>query len=64
MLFHQYHPGTFTNATIDSSVFNIPDICTKTTTMCEVQPTNFCGDGVDDDESTPKSVPGSFIPHY
>jgi hypothetical protein len=65
MLFHQYHPGTFTNATIASSTFAIPDICKKTPlTSCLVQPTRFC-DGDDDDETaTTKHSPSSFVPHY
>jgi len=44
MLFHQYHPASFKSATIDPSVFALPEICKKTPyTYCMVQPTNFCG---------------------
>jgi hypothetical protein len=78
MLFHQYHPKTFTNATIDSHLFNIPDICKKTPrTLCLVEPTFFCGGrrllagaggaGADDLEALKEDVAAqwsSFLPHY
>ena len=53
MLFHQYHPGTFKEATLDASVFAVPDVCAKTTTKCFVQPTGFCDADplTDDDEA-------------
>jgi hypothetical protein len=40
----QYHTETFVEATIDASVFALPDVCAATTTTCLVEPTNFCGD--------------------
>jgi len=44
MLFHQYDPASFSEATIDASVFDVPEVCQKTTQECLVKPTNFCGD--------------------
>jgi len=42
MLWHQYNPGTFKEAKLDSQVFAVPDVCKNTTRDCEVQPTRFC----------------------
>jgi len=45
MLFHQYHTSTWGEATLDASVFTVPDICLDAANRkyCMVQPTNFCG---------------------
>ena len=45
MLFHQYHTSTFAQATLDPSVFKLPDVCLDASKRqyCMVQPTNFCG---------------------
>ena len=56
MLFHQYHPGTFKAASIDPSVFALPDVCQNSTgklKTCFVEPTNFCDPDplLDDDEA-------------
>lgn len=45
MLFHQYHPDTFKNVTLDPAVFRLPSKCQEQPRkFCEVQPTLFCGD--------------------
>jgi hypothetical protein len=41
-LWHQYNPATFKEATLDPSVFAVPDVCKSTTSKCEVTPTFFC----------------------
>jgi hypothetical protein len=56
MLFHQYHPGSFQAASIDPSVFALPDVCKNATgklKTCFVEPTNFCSADplMDDDEA-------------
>jgi hypothetical protein len=47
MLFHQYDPDTFKEATLTSEVFAVPDVCKNTFQDCEVQPTNFCSPPTD-----------------
>merc|ERR1719203_129557 len=41
-LWHQYNQATFKEATLDPSVFAVPDVCKSTTSKCEVTPTFFC----------------------
>eukprot|EP00966_Prymnesium_polylepis_P059061 1369075-Prymnesium_polylepis.1 len=47
MLFHQYHPDSFKEATLDPSVFAVPKVCEATWATggnkCFVEPQFFCG---------------------
>merc|ERR1711988_1669228 len=34
LIWHEYNTSTFESATLDSSVFEVPDVCKKTSTSC------------------------------